>query len=346
MPDTIPVGVFTDVGGAHLGAYFAGLAACKEAENVVLCDPSGHSVEQAKKALGDKLAAVFDDPAKALNNAVPKLAVVSLEARHAPPIINQVLDAGCDVFAEKPSCVRAEDFEKLVAKADSNQQLLMFAFSNRLNPPVLKARQLIEAGTFGDPYSIEVHMVADQTRLTRESYQKAWYTDRDRSGGGILTWLGIHWLDLAMLFLNSRVTDVSGFMRNAGGQPINMEDSVAMTMRFENGVCGTMNSGYYLDKGYHSHIRLWGSKGWIEYADWLGGANPNPLIWYTTVDGMQEWDGAREPRGYTPWIRECVRASAGLRSAPISAQEGLNVIKAIFAYYESANSGMAVKVYG
>ncbi|MFT5466189.1 MAG: UDP-N-acetyl-2-amino-2-deoxyglucuronate dehydrogenase [Verrucomicrobiales bacterium] len=344
MPDSIPVGVFTGAEGAHLGAYFAGLAACEEVSDVVLCDPSGQSIASAKNALGDKLAAVYDDVDKTLNNAKPVLAMVSMEARHAPPVINKVLDAGCHVFAEKPSCVRIEDFEKLVKKADANQQLLMMAFANRINPPVLKARQLIDAGTFGKPYGIEIHMIADQTRLTRESYQKTWYSDRERSGGGHLIWLGIHWLDLANLFMKSQVSEVAGFAGIVGGQPIKSEDSAALSMRFENGVLGTMTSGYYLDKGYHSHIRLWGSKGWIEYSEWLGGANPKPLTWYTNEGGLKEYDGAREPRGYTPWVRECVRASAGLRGAPITAQDGLKVLKTIFGFYEAAETGKTVRV--
>lgn len=344
MPDPISVGVFTGAGGAHLGAYFAGLASCEEAGDVILCDPSGQSVESAKKALGDKLAAVYDDPDKALNVAKPVMAMVSMEARHAPPVIDKCLDAGCHVFAEKPACVRASDFEKLVAKADANQQLLMLAFANRISPPVLKARQLIDAGTFGKPYGIEIHMIADQTRLKSESYHKAWYADRERGGGGHLIWLGIHWLDLAMVFMKSPVREVAGFAGNVGGQPINVEDSAAMSMRFENGTFGTMTSGYYLDKGYHSHIRVWGSEGWIEYSEWLGGANPKALTWYTNKDGLKEYEGAREPRGYTPWVRECVRASAGLRGAPVTARDGLRVLRTIFGFYEAAETGKSVAV--
>ena len=35
-------------------------------------------------------------------------------------------------------------------------------------------------------------------------------------------------------------------------------------MRFDNGTLGTLTSGYYLDRGYHEHIRVWGSGGWME----------------------------------------------------------------------------------
>lgn len=344
MAKTIPIGIFTNQGGAHLGAYFESLADCDFADDVILCDPSGNSVDAARKALGEKLAAVFTEPDKALNNAKPEMALVSLEAAQAPPIIDKVLDAGCHVFAEKPACVNAADFTKLVNKASQKKQHLMLALANRINPPVLKARELIDSGMFGTPFGIEIHMVADQTRLKSESYHQSWYADRKRAGGGHLIWLGIHWLDLAMLFMDSDIRQVSGFAGNVGGQPIKAEDSAALSMKFDNGTFGTMTSGYYLDKGYHSHIRMWGSKGWIEYSEWLGGANPTPLSWYTPETGIREYDGLREPRGYTPWVNECVKASAGLREAPITGEEGLRVLKTIFAFYEAAEEGRTVTV--
>ncbi len=47
-----------------------------------------------------------------------------------------------------------------------------------------------------------------------------------------LTWLGIHWLDLAMYVTGSRITHVAGFSGNVGGQPIDTEDSAAISLRF------------------------------------------------------------------------------------------------------------------
>ncbi len=344
MPDTIPIGVFTDKGGPHLSAYFDALAACDHADDVILCDPSGDSVEMAKKILGEKLAAVFQDPDKALNNANPEMALVSLEARHAPPIIDKVLDADCHVFAEKPACVRTVDFEALVKKAEAKEKYLMLALANRINPPVLKARELIDSGIFGTPYGIEMHMVADQTRLKSESYHQSWYADKERAGGGHLIWLGIHWLDLSMLFMDSDIRQVAGFAGNVGGQPIKAEDSAALSMKFDSGAFGTMTSGYYVDKGYHSHIRMWGSKGWIEYSEWLGTASPKPLTWYTNETGMHEYEGARDPRGYTPWVNECVKAATGLQPPPITAKDGLRVLKTIFAFYEASESGKTTTI--
>ena len=42
----------------------------------------------------------------------------------------RALDAGCHVFAEKPACVRIEDFIPLVQKADARHLNLMLALAN------------------------------------------------------------------------------------------------------------------------------------------------------------------------------------------------------------------------
>src|SRR5688572_20811768 len=78
MPKTITVGVITNAQGAHLDAYFTGLAQTEEAEAVVLSDPSGQTVERAKKALGMKLKETFKDAGEMLKKHQPAMALVSL----------------------------------------------------------------------------------------------------------------------------------------------------------------------------------------------------------------------------------------------------------------------------
>lgn len=63
MAKTIKIGVITNAEGAHLGSYFLALAQTAEAETVVLADPSGRTVVEAKKALGAKLKASYFDSA-------------------------------------------------------------------------------------------------------------------------------------------------------------------------------------------------------------------------------------------------------------------------------------------
>ena len=339
MPKTIAVGVITDAGGAHLDAYFTGLAQIEEAESVSLADPSGRSEAQARKALGAKLKGVYKDRGEMLRQAKPQMALVSLEAAQAPPAIAAALDAGCHVFAEKPACVRAEDFAKLTRTAQQKHRHLMLALANRLHAPVREAKRLLREGKLGKVYGIEIHLVADQTRLKRETYHKSWFAQKAKAGGGHLIWLGIHWLDLALHVTGLKVQQVAGFAGVVGGQPIDVEDSAAVALRFDNGSFGTLTSGYYLDKGYHSHLQIWGEHGWLRMAS----IEEAPVEWYSTKDvkdpRVERLTYPKGQRGYTPFVRACVRASAGLEPAPITAEEGLHVLQTIFAFYQAAQDG-------
>ena len=116
----------------------------------------------------------------------------------------------------------------------------MLALANRSNSEILAARELIHSGKLGKIYGLEMHLVADQTRLTRPDYHRQWFAQRSRSGGGHLIWLGIHWLDLAMFLTDATISSVCGFTANVGGQPIDIEDSAAATLQFSNGTLGTL----------------------------------------------------------------------------------------------------------
>jgi predicted dehydrogenase len=342
MPE-VTVAVLTNAGGAHLDAYFAGLAATKEVEAVVVGDPSGACANSAQKLLGDKLRRLERNHAKALAGLSPALALVTTEAIQAPPIIRLALDANCHVLAEKPSCVRLQDFDEVTRLADMKHRHLMLALANRLLGAVQHARKLLHDGAIGKVYGSELHIVADQTRLKSPDYHRSWFADRERSGGGHLIWLGIHWIDLVMYVVGMDIVEAAGFTANVGGQPLKVEDSAAMAVRFENGALGTITSGYYLDRGYHSHIKIWGSDGWMQL-DTHGG---EPLVWYGAKDsssGVRRYDGPRDDSSYTPLVRAAVRASLDLEPPPISGADSLRVLRTVFACYRAAETGRTQRV--
>lgn len=346
MPKSIKVGIITTPDGAHRAAYYESLAKAPEAEAVALASPSDSDAAAAKKILGDKLKETFKDSGEMLKQFQPQMALISLEAALAPPVIDAALDAGCHVLSEKPACVRAADFEKLVRKAQQKHRHLMLALANRPHPPVQEARRLVQGGKLGKIYGMELHIIADQTRLKSEKYHKQWVASRARAGGGHLIWLGIHWLDLGLHITGLKVQQVAGFAGVVGGQPIDVEDSAAVAFKLDNGSFGTMTSGYYLDKGYHSHIKIWGEHGWLH----LAAIEDDPLLWYSTKDvkdpKVQRFEYAKGERGYPPFVRQAVRASAGLEPAPITGEECLHVLQTIFAFYQAAQAGRTVTVKG
>ena len=123
-----------------------------------------------------------------------------------------------------------------------------------------------------------------------------------------------------------------------------VEDSAALALRLDNGSLGVMTAGYYLDRGYQSHIQVWGQHGWLRFA----AVEEQPLEWYSTKDAdeprVQRFEYPQGGRGFAAFIRGAVRASAGLDDPPITSEETLHVVKTVYAFYEAARTGRAQDV--
>jgi predicted dehydrogenase len=340
MAKTIRVGLVFQPDSAHRDNYLQALANIEEVASVAVADPTGKTFDRTRELLSAKLdAGTFTNVGEMFAKAQPQLALVTLPALEAPKAIDAALDAGCHVLAEKPSCVRAEDFEPLVKKAEQKHRELMLALANRVHAPVQHARKLVKDGALGKLYGVELYLIADQTRLKSPAYHKQWFASKAKAGGGHLIWLGIHWLDLANYISGQKVQQVAGFTTNVGGQPLDVEDSAVLALRYDGGMNGSFQSGYYLDKGYHSHIILWGASGWLR----LEAFEEKPLEWYSTrgtdKPQVQRFEYPKGERGYTPFVQACVRAAAGGEPAPVTGAEGLHVLRTIFAAYRAAESG-------
>ncbi len=343
----IRVGVITEHRGAHLGPYFASLARCTGIERVAIADPSGESFPRAKELMGKRFPeiATFADYRTMLDKFDPEMVLVSLEPHHSPEPIETALAKGSHVLSEKPACVRLEDFERMTALAKLKDRRLMLVLANRNSPLVQKAKELIQSGYLGKLYGSQVYLLADQTRLTRPEYQRSWRASKARAGGGHLLWLGIHYIDLIQYMSGQSVRQIAGFYGNVGGQPIDVEDAAVVALQFDQGMVGTLQSGYYLDRGYQTGFKVWGSKGWLRFE-----LDPNapPLQWYSSSDGAPEGvqtfedttgfmaDGTSQ---YFPFVQAAVDASRGVGPAPLTAAEGLQVLKVIFGAYEASDTG-------
>jgi UDP-N-acetyl-2-amino-2-deoxyglucuronate dehydrogenase len=345
MANQIDVGVLTQLDGAHLAEYFDSLAKTPEVRRVAVADSDGKYEAAARAALGDKFAGFYTDHKKLLADFDPALALVTREPVASPPVIADALAAGCHVLTEKPACIAADDFAPLVATARAKHLHLMLALGNRPLAPVAEARRLVRRGLLGKIYGLSMFLVADQARLKRDDYRKQWRGYKARAGGGHLAWLGIHWLDLATYVTGLHVEQVAGFTEVVGGQPIDVEDSASVALRYSGGVLGTMLSGFYLDLKhkenvgkYHSHMQIWGEHGWLRLAVF----EEEPMTWYSSLEpGPPQVQTFRYPKGdrsYLPLVRAAVRAAAGTDEPPITGEEGLEVLRTIYALYRAAET--------
>ena len=331
MPDPVRTAVITEPGGDHFGSYVTGLVRAAGVSELAIADPGGKPPATAPAAK------FYRDHREMLLEFRPHLVVITVEPRHAPAVISDALEANAHVVSEKPPCTRLDQFESLAAKARSKQRELMLSMATRCLPMARKVRELVASGQIGQPYGVTMNWVADQTRVRRPEWQRGWHASKARAGGGKLIYHGIHYLDLIRWWVDSPVAEVCGFCRNVGGQPIETEDAAVISMRFANGMVGTLNAGYYLDRGYSRSVLLWGSKGWVRYDPAV------PIEWYTPASGVQRL-GDETGDAYHFLMQAAVDFVRGAAPPVMTTSESLEVIRAVFAGYRAAESGRSIKV--
>ncbi len=343
--DQIDIGLIIEPGASHISGYLEVLAARKGVRSVAVAVSDKAMLENAKRQLGKRFYGNgFLSAKQMLAKVRPTLTVVTMEGVNAPAAIRMALESGSHVLTEKPSCTKLEQFEALAKLSEKRKRHLMLAMATRSGAALKKARQLIAAGEIGKPYSVSMVWIADQTRLTSKAYHASWLSDPKRAGGGKLIYHGIHYLDVIQQLLDDPIREINGFMQNVGGQPIRVEDSAVVSFRFASGATGTHNTGYYLDRGKQSEIRIWGSHGWLRLAHLEG----QPLEWYSTkpgaTSGIQTFKYTDTREMYHLFFQEAIDAIRKDTSPPITTSESLRALRVVFAAYEAVATGKTQQV--
>lgn len=337
----IKVGVITEPTGTHMSGYFKALATCSGIKQVVVAGTPGQDFQKAQELLGEQGRNLrpYSDYREMLDKVRPQMALISTEAYHAPERIEAALNAGCHVLTEKPPCTGVSQFEKLFQIAESKGRHLMIALATRMNPLAAKARELVQAGTIGRLYGTTMTWIGDQTRLTKPAYQQSWLSSKKKAGGGKLIFHGIHYLDIIEHIAEDRIQEVCGFVKNVGGQPIEVEDAAVVALQFKKGMVGTLNTGYYLDKGNSNFISIWGSEGWLRFDL----PSTNSLRWHSTIAGapkeIQSFSVEKETDDYELMVQNAIDASRGVEKPFMTSAESLQAMKVVFAAYRSAETG-------
>jgi UDP-2-acetamido-3-amino-2,3-dideoxy-glucuronate N-acetyltransferase len=112
-----------------------------------VCDASAST----RAAISERFPAVrcIDSVAEVL--ADPELAgvVIATPAETHATLVRRALEAGKDVFVEKPLCLDIDEGRELVALAERNRRVLMVGHLLWYHPAVLKLRDMVRGGELG-----------------------------------------------------------------------------------------------------------------------------------------------------------------------------------------------------
>lgn len=125
------------------------------------------------------------------------------------PLTIKGLQAGKHVFCEKPPAFNATEMIEVRQAEEATDLKLMYGFNHRHHESIIRMREIIQSGEFGDILWIR----GRYGKSVDETFFNDWRSKRKLAGGGILLDQGIHMLDL-FLYLHGPFNEVKSFVSN------------------------------------------------------------------------------------------------------------------------------------
>jgi UDP-N-acetylglucosamine 3-dehydrogenase len=190
------------------------------------------------------------DPARLNSSGVPRshctadasslfpaidAAVVVTPAHTHFEMCRALLEAGKDVFVEKPITLKSAEAKQLTELAKGNGQILQVGHIFRFDPASVWMREAIAQERFG-----EITML----RANFSGFK------RPRQDTGVTFADGIHFIDLFQFLLGTSPRRVQAVMRNFLGRDGEMDDESLIILEYVRGsgapILATIEAGYHL----------------------------------------------------------------------------------------------------
>ncbi len=268
---------------------------------------------------------------------------------HAPLGI-KAAQAGKHVLVEKPIATSLDEADALIAACEDAGVKLGVAFLAQVDAGAAMARDMIRAGLLGEIIAVRMMALGDKP----EHYWRGGYTQRvsttwrqskARSGGGILIMNLVHDINTVNWVTGLQVERVYAEYGTLA-TPVEVEDTLAATLRYTNGAVGVIHAGSVMRGGAHQDVRgprIYGTKGQIILSD-------PPLIYRTEVpEGgiLNAWSELKVagPKGdREQMIQHFAQAVLEDGKPPVTGEDGRKALEIIVAAYRSGETGQPVEL--
>ena len=208
---------------------------------VAICDKNVSKAKIVAEKYG--ISQVYSDYKEmAANCDCDAVAIVTPDFLHAD-IACAFADAKKDLLIEKPLATNRKDIDRIYEAVKRNGVRAMIDLHNRWNPPFNTAKQKIDAGVIGEPY----------TAYIRHSDIKWVATDLLpwAAQSSILWFLGTHSLDALCWFFTDDVKRVYSVKRKGilKGLGVDTDDIFQTTIEFTKGGIAQMENGWITPNG-------------------------------------------------------------------------------------------------
>jgi predicted dehydrogenase len=288
------------------------------------------------------------------------------------PVFMAALEAGKDIYCEKPLALNLEQAGEMHRKANASNSTVQLAFCFRFIPAIIRAKKLIEDGFLGDVINFRAQYF--HSSYLDPDKPMSWRLSREASGGGALVDLGAHVIDLMLSLLGpfSRVmAQTKTFISERPGKnkdkkiEVKVDDHAQLLIELASGGIGIIEvsrvaQGTTEDLNFEIH----GSQGAIKFdvmdPSWLyaydGRESRKPLggtHGYKQIQTMHNYPSNRIPGGrnmvnfmgmHADSQYQMIRAAAGLQLPSPNTKDGYKVQQILDASYQSAREDNWIEI--
>jgi myo-inositol 2-dehydrogenase/D-chiro-inositol 1-dehydrogenase len=252
-------------------------------------------------------------------------------------IIEEAAAAEKHIFCEKPIAFRLEDIDEALAAVDRAGVKFQVGFNRRFDPSFCRVRKAVEEGEVGQPHLL--HLISRDPSPPSIDYI-------ERSGGLFFD-MTIHDFDMARFLVSSEVTEIYA----EGAVRVDPEigevgdlDTAVVTIRFENGVIGTIDNSREAVYGYDQRTEVFGSKGRVQ----SGNVYPNTTV-VSTEEHVQRdlplhFFIERYVESYRAEMEAFVDAIIEDEPVPVDGEDGLISVLMSIAARKSYDENRPVKI--
>ena len=284
------------------------------------------------------------------------LAAIFLPHIDCPEAALFAIEKGIHVLIEKPMTIDSGSAEKIVQAAKDKNVMVTTPYVWRYHPVARDIKKLIDEGVLGQIIGCEGRCAAGRLNRYIEGHAE-WMLDAQKSGGGPMYNLGVHWIDLFCWLLGKPI--ISAFGKNVKvNQEYNIEDNSFAILTFQNGTILNLDISYTVPEsfpyGRDLYIGIRGTKGVIQWAPAFEGESDELFICsdhdsFKAAPRQRRFYEIQPTKGYSgamglEYLMDVVTAIRENNPAPISGAEGVQVLRVVEAIYKSAELGKVAEI--
>jgi predicted dehydrogenase len=303
----------------------------------------------ARDLAGRYEATVYETLPALLGDSTIEAVYIAVPHHLLAPLAMQALRAGKHALVEKPMALSLAAADDLIALADGQRLALGVFYDLRQAAQAVQARTLVRAGAIGAIIAVHIQTLIDkassywQTGLSGR-WASPWRARKAEAGGGVVLMNSSHQLDVVRFVTGLEVTSISGQVA-ALVAPVEVEDTAATSLRYDNGAIGSLFAGAHLAGARPGGecIELYGREGQLRLPS-LYGDDPVQLYlrreWGEPALAAGQWHSL--PHEPAPIFQRTVDAFAqavrcGEPPSP-SGRDARQVLAIVLSLYQSAEA--------